>query len=723
MRNTINRELHRISGNCRHLVAAVAIPLISLLFMATIFGSGKIEELPAGIVDKNSTALSHEIIRRADASPVIEISGEHIYSNEAMAKEAMQNMEIFGYLVIDIPSVTLYYHYALLAVGGEMQGAFAKALADVSESLVKEYGNYAGISPMDAEAIVYPTKGIFTSTYNNTLNYGVFLSYPFFFIFFQIFILVFTVYIIGTDMKKEWLQSAQGNILKAVGGKMLPYTAIFLAQTLFANRIFFSIAGIPLQGSLLAINISSILLVAATILLGIAIISIIPKVPIAISIASMIGALGATASGVTFPIENMYPAFQWMCHLFPIRHFVLANQAILYNNATFAASWSNYAALLLICALCTGTIPLLKKGILKDAGKPLPIMWGVSLVILGGTVGYGFLYGLMYHPNIVTEVPVAVVDNSNTPASRSYIRSLNATQGIAVYAQCPNMPEAEKLMQSARVKGIIHIPAEFAALEAQGREAYFTVYETTASFMYYLTIQAAAASAMQEINNTLRPHIAESLPLAQQPVMAQAPSLEIRTIAVYNHNGGYGSYLLPIAIIVILFQTMLMSGGILAGSRTIHPLRFIPKLALGYMLLSFFLTGLIPRIFGLPTMANQVELYIFMLLFILTTAAFTGAVTLLLKDPEEVMLYVPFFSVGLIFLSGTSFPMVQIPHFWQMAHYLFPTSPAIVGYVKLNSMGGTLHNIHPQMMLLAVQLLIYGSIFILNTRKIVHLQK
>ena len=723
MKNVLNRESSRISGNCRHLIAAVAIPLFSLLFMATIFGSGKIEDLPAGIVDKSNTALSHEIIRRADASPVIKISRGHIYSNEAQAKEAMQNMEIYGYLVIDIPSVTLYCHYALLAVGGELQGAFTKTLADVSESLVKEYGNYAGISQMEAEAIVYPTKGIFTSTYNKDLNYGVFLSYPFFFIFFQIFILVFTVYIIGTDMKREWLESAGGNILKAVAGKMLPYTAIFLSQTIFANWIFFCVAGIPLQGSLLAINISSILLVAATIALGIAIISIIPKVSIAISIASMIGALGATASGVTFPVENMYPVFQGMCHLFPIRHFVLANQAILYNNATFAASWSNYAALLLITALCLGTIPSLKREILKDAGKPIPIMWGVSLVILGGTVGYGFLYGLMYHPNIVTEVPVAVVDNSRTPTSRSYIRSLDATQGIAVYAQCAGMPEAEKLMESAKVKGIIHIPAEFAALAAQGREAYFTVYETTASFMYYLTIQASAASAMQHVNNTLRPHAVQSLPLAQQPVMAQAPSLEIHTVPVYNHNGGYGSYLLPIAIIVILFQTMLMSGGILAGSRTIHPLRFLPKLAMGYMLLAFFLTGLIPRIFNLPTMANQVELFIFLLLYILTTAAFTGAVTLLFKDPEEVMLYVPFFSVGLIFLSGTSFPMVQIPHFWQMAHYLFPTSPAIVGYVKLNSMGGSLHNLHPQIMLLGAQLLIYSSIFILNTRKIVHLQK
>lgn len=723
MKNALHRELLRIRSNSRHLIAAIAIPLVSLLFMATIFGNGKIENLPTGIVDNCNTPLSREIIRKADASPVLDISPRHIYSNQAEAKQAMQNMEIFGYMVIDLPDITCHYHYALLAAGGEMEGAFVKVLADVSASLVEEYGNYAGLTSVQSEAVTYPTKGTFASTYNSTLDYGTFLSYPFFFIFFQIFILVFTVYIIGTDMKREWMESAGGNPFKAVAGKLIPYAAIFMAQTTFANWIFFCVAGIPLHGSLTAINASSLLFVVSTISLGAAIAALIPKVSIAISVASMIGALGATASGVTFPIENMYPFFRGMCHLFPVRHFVLANQSILYNNAQFPTGWDNYAALLAITAICICTIPLIKRAIRKDAGKPLPIMWGVSLVILGGTVGYGFLYGLMYHPNIVTEVPVAVVDNSHTPTSRSYIQNLDATQGIHIYAQCPNLHSAQELMQSAKVKGIVFIPPQFAALASQGKEAYYTVIETTTSFLYYLTIQKAAAATMQEINNTLRPQVVKSLLLEQQPVMAQTPSLNINTVADYNSNNGYGSYLLPIAIIVILFQTMLMSCGILAGSGTIHPFKYLPLLVTGYLLLSIFLTALIPQIFSLPALANPAELFIFLFLFILATAAFSGCVTLLFKDPEEVMLYVPFFSVGLIFLSGTSFPMVQIPHFWQIAHYLFPTSPAIVGYIKLNSMGGSLHNAAPQIILLLVQLLIYGSIFLLHTRKIVNLHK
>ncbi|MBE6224254.1 MAG: ABC transporter permease [Bacteroidales bacterium] len=734
MRNSLHRELQRMRSNRRGTVAAIVIPLFSLIFMATIFGSGKIEDLPAGVVDCDNTTFSREIISSVDASPIIRIDKNHIYSNPAEAKKALQNMEIFGYLEIpqnfssklnggDTPTITCYYHNTLLAVGGEMESAFVKGLGEVSRKLIAERGNSSGITPLQMESIALPTNGIFASTYNSSLNYGIFLSYPFFFIFFQIFILTFTVYIIGTDITKEWLAASDGNIIKALAGKLLPYTIIFTVQAIVANAVFFTIGGIPGQSNTIPLLLSSILFILTTVALGTAIISIIPKVSVAISIASMIGALGATASGVTFPLESMYPPFEMLCSLFPIRHFIEANRSILYNDAPFVFKWQYYAAMLLTIAVAAATIPLLKKAIIKEKGKPIPTMWGVALVMLGGTIGYGVLYGLLYHPNIVTEIPVAVIDNSRTYTSREYLRSLNATQQINIAAECTDLQQATSLMRSAKAKGIVIIPPDFSTLVAMGIESPFIVYETTTSFLYYLTIQKGAAATMQAINGSLRENVVRNLPLPQQPAIAGTPTFNTCHVAIYNHNEGYGSYLLPIAITVILFQTMLMCAGILAGTRKIHPYRYIPPLFAAYFFLSLFLAGAVPYIFDLPTLANKLELFLFIFIFLASSLAFAAAFTLFIKDTEEIMLYVPFFSIGLIFLSGTSFPMVQIPHFWQVVHYLVPTSPGIIGYLKLNSMGGNLHNITPQILLLVAQLFIYGTIFFVCSRKIVNLQK
>ena len=40
--------------------------------------------------------------------------------------------------------------------------------------------------------------------------------------------------------------------------------------------------------------------------------------------------------------------------------------------------------------------------------------YAVLLVLMGGIFVYGLLYNYMYAPNIVTDVPVAVVDNSHS---------------------------------------------------------------------------------------------------------------------------------------------------------------------------------------------------------------------------------------------------------------------------------------------------------------------
>ena len=195
MTNALDRELQRIRHSKRHLIAAAVIPLVSLLFMATIFGSGKIENLPVGIVDCDNTIFSNRIISAIDASPVTRVNKKHIYSNPAQAKEALQNMEIFGYVEIpqnfadnlykgNVPAINCYYHNTFLAVGGEIESAFVKALGEVSKGLVDDTGNLSGITPLQMESVALPTNGIFASVYNSSLNYGTFLSYPFFFIFF-----------------------------------------------------------------------------------------------------------------------------------------------------------------------------------------------------------------------------------------------------------------------------------------------------------------------------------------------------------------------------------------------------------------------------------------------------------------------------------------------------------------------------------------------------------
>ena len=114
------------------------------------------------------------------------------------------------------------------------------------------------------------------------------------------------------------------NILTAVTGKLLPYTILFSIIGILANYVFFGPLHIPFQGSLWLINLVTIIFIIATQALAVLIFSVFPKIAYIISVVSMVGSLGATLSGVTFPVTAMYKPVYAASYLFPVRHFTEA---------------------------------------------------------------------------------------------------------------------------------------------------------------------------------------------------------------------------------------------------------------------------------------------------------------------------------------------------------------------------------------------------------------
>ena len=203
--------------------------------------------------------------------------------------------------------------------------------------------------------------------YNPSLDYSVYLSQPFFFVLFQVLILLITVYTVGIEIKfrtaNDWLTTAKRNIVTAVLGKLLPYTIIYILIGWLANYVMFGILHIPFQGSWWLINMITVLFVIATQALGLFIFSLFPAVSLVISVVSMVGSLGATLSGVTFPVSNMYPLVRDASYLFPVRHFTEMIQTMLYGGDGFIYLWPSMVILCIFPLLALSLLPHLKRAI------------------------------------------------------------------------------------------------------------------------------------------------------------------------------------------------------------------------------------------------------------------------------------------------------------------------------------------------------------------------
>jgi ABC-2 type transport system permease protein len=71
------------------------------------------------------------------------------------------------------------------------------------------------------------------------------------------------------------------------------------------------------------------------------------------------------------------------------------------------------------------------------------------------------------------------------------------------------------------------------------------------------------------------------------------------------------------------------------------------------------------------------------------------------------MLLVVFTSVPMLFLTGISWPQTNIPGAWQGVSWLIPSTFGIRGFLRISSMGGTLHDIQPEYQALWIQTLVY----------------
>ena len=360
--------------------------------------------------------------------------------------------------------------------------------------------------------------------------------------------------------------------------------------------------------------------------------------------------------------------------------------------------------------------------------RAISTSYAVLLVLVGGVFVYGLLYNYMYAPNVVREVPIVVVDHSHSALSREYIRLLDATPEAHVAYHAQDMLEAKHLMLQSRVYGVLYLPRDFEERMLRGDESVYPFYATTDAFLYYESLERANLEVMQAMDAAYRLQLVPLL--APQDLLAAATQSPVTVVgtALYNPLEGYGIYLIPSVLIIIIFQTLMMLVAMMSNRKIEGPLLASPSplphregwgsalalvcgksltYAMLYGIFSLFLLGMLPLIFDIPHQASFTSLVVLLVPYILATSFLGLALSRWYADAEAPILLIAFFSIGLIFLSGVSYPLELIPWPWRVVHYLIPAAPAVLAYVQLSGMGATLHDVWLQLLALYAQMIVY----------------
>lgn len=357
--------------------------------------------------------------------------------------------------------------------------------------------------------------------------------------------------------------------------------------------------------------------------------------------------------------------------------------------------------------------------IIYDEFKSIGTNISVLIVLILGNVGYGFLYNLLYNTNVYRNAPIAVVDMSQSDISRHLIDYIDATQQVEVSLKTQNYDEARQMLIERKIVGFLYIPSELKEQLMRGNQAKCIIYGSTLSFLDYLNISEAVNYATLEINSELLPEMLKTINMIDLMFLVNGKAVNIVAEPLYNNSEGYGTYLIPPVLMLIIFQTMMIVISMNETSLVKRSFRYVSmspyifvfakafSYFLIYLVFSIFFLIFLPLLFDLPHLSNFFNIITLMIPYLFANVFFCLIFTLLFKDADSPLFFIVFMSVPLVFLSGISYPLELMPWHWRIFHYIIPAAPATMAFVKLNCMGADMNNITSEMINLWLQCIGY----------------
>lgn len=364
------------------------------------------------------------------------------------------------------------------------------------------------------------------------------------------------------------------------------------------------------------------------------------------------------------------------------------------------------------CYICMKEL----KNVLKDQG--------VLMFLILVPIAYPILYSWIYNNEMTREVPVAVVDLSHSHTSREFTRMLDASPDTKVAMRCNSLAEAKECIGRGEAYGAVYFPEDFQTKLNRMEQTHVGVYCDMSLMLAYKAIFQTCTAIQGNMNSRIQIELSGNHTDREDEISTKP--LDFEEVPIFNNTAGYGNFIIPGVLMLIIQQTLLLGVGMAAGTAReknnygfLVPVdrhyRGVMRIIWGkamayfmiYMVMGTYLLCAVPYMFNFISLVSWKSLMLFILPYLLACIFFSMTISALMRYRENVMLLVVFSSVPLLFMSGVSWPQSNIPSFWQGVSWLFPSTFGIRGFVRMNSMGATLEDISTEYHALWIQTVVY----------------
>jgi len=351
---------------------------------------------------------------------------------------------------------------------------------------------------------------------------------------------------------------------------------------------------------------------------------------------------------------------------------------------------------------------------------------GALLILFGALIIYPLVYSIAYQNELVRDLKTIIVDQDKSSTSARLVMFVNQSEEIEVVGEVSSIAEAQQLFADGKASGVLLIPKGFEKDLFSGKQADVSVY---ADGSYFLIYRQMLSGSLKSIGTfaagvEVKKLMMQGIPYAQAMISHDPVSADFHFL--YNNTGGYGSFVMPGLVLIIIQQTLLIGIGMLGGTvkekgrysylvpRKLSRRDVIPVLlgkSLAYLLL-YLINCVIVLVwfyswFGYPNHADYLHLLMLVVPFLLSTIFLGITLSVLFRKRESSIMFMVFLSPIVMFLSGISWPASSIPSFLYNLAHIFPSTLMVPAYLRMRIMGVAFSSVRHEFLLMLLQMTIY----------------
>lgn len=337
------------------------------------------------------------------------------------------------------------------------------------------------------------------------------------------------------------------------------------------------------------------------------------------------------------------------------------------------------------------------------------------LIVAAGI--YALLYPQPYLNEALRRAPIVAVDKDGTTTSRELLRRVAASPDVSIAFLAPDLAAAEAAIWRREAHGILLIPADFERYLLHGRPSPIALYADASYFLIYQRINSGVSTAARDLGTQVEASRLVARGLDPGLALAAADPMPLTAVPLFNPQGGYATYVLPAAFVLILQQTLLIGVGLLgtlpgrqkrAGPVATVLGRLLAYLVFETLVLPFYLVAL-PYLYGLPRLGGAWPMLALALPFTLAVGGMGMMTATLLRRPLAVQLLLGSIGLPFFFLAGFAWPSEAIPELLRPLTFLVPSTAAIDGFVRALQLGAPLTELKRPLLTLWALALLYGG--------------